>query len=39
VAKASRARVHGKAWVREVRDQFLANGVAFFFKQWWTSGG
>jgi protein gp37 len=21
-------------WVREVRDQCLANGVAFFFKQW-----
>jgi protein gp37 len=24
--------------VREVRDQCPANGVAFFFKQWWTSG-
>jgi protein gp37 len=21
-------------WVREIRDQCLANGVAFFFKQW-----
>jgi protein gp37 len=21
-------------WVREIRDQCLARGVAFFFKQW-----
>jgi protein gp37 len=28
-----------KAWVREARDRFPANAVAFFLKQWgglWT---
>jgi protein gp37 len=28
------ARPMEKAWVYEVRDQCLANGVAFFFNQW-----
>lgn len=28
------ARAMHADWVREVRDQCLANGVAFFFKQW-----
>jgi protein gp37 len=23
-----------KAWVQSVRDQCIASGVAFFFKQW-----
>lgn len=29
-----RARPMNPAWVREVRDQCLESGVAFFFKQW-----
>ena len=29
-----RARPIDPEWVREVRDQCLAKGVAFFFKQW-----
>lgn len=29
-----RARPMNLAWVREVRDQCLESGVAFFFKQW-----
>ncbi|MBL8765611.1 MAG: DUF5131 family protein, partial [Phycisphaerae bacterium] len=28
------ARPIEAAWVREVRDQCVAQGVAFFFKQW-----
>jgi protein gp37 len=28
------ARPMEKAWVCEVREQCLANGVAFFFKHW-----
>jgi protein gp37 len=28
------ARPMERSWVREVRDQCLARGVAFFFKQW-----
>jgi len=29
-----RARPMQRAWVRDIRDQCRANGVAFFFKQW-----
>ena len=29
-----RARAVDPAWIRELRDQCLAAGVAFFFKQW-----
>lgn len=29
-----RARPMNPAWVREIRDQCRASGVAFFFKQW-----
>jgi len=29
-----RRRLLDPAWVREIRDQCLAEGVAFFFKQW-----
>ena len=28
------ARPMNTEWVREIRDQCLENGVAFFFKQW-----
>jgi protein gp37 len=28
------ARAMKEEWVREIRDQCLANGTAFFFKQW-----